>query len=199
MTVIDEWRLTIEVTRDSGERFWDVLWEHAAAALVTDRLTDAAAVHREGKWVRAYAPSYDSLRHAQEVLALALEQTSTEAEESCEHFHQARGAWVPVELPPLPERATRRIKRHDGPEGWGAEAETDRVQLRFECSDHVRATEFAKALAFQGFEVHRRWTSVFLFADDRQQAEYLRLALNQQAPPDTQAFLMDEGQRTLWV
>ena len=63
------------------------------------------------------------------------------------------GRWQPIKLPPVPPREAGRLREHhvDGP--WGAEAEPNRIEVRFEMARRDGAISFAKELTEAGYQV----------------------------------------------
>jgi hypothetical protein len=194
----DDWRLTVRFETDQDVHgVFARFREHAAAALAADRLKHGVAVLRDGAWLRLYAASYDGLRRAQEVVSEFVELENVQVEELAERHDDEAGAWSRVELPPVPERDARRVSEHHGSGDWGAETEPDRVQVRFELHDRSEAIAFAQALTREGYDVHRRGSFLFLFADDDDDAKKLGEQLSRLAPADARLFYMDEGPR-MW-
>jgi hypothetical protein len=192
----DDWRLTVRFESDAhAHHVFSGLREHAAAALAADRLKEGVVAEHDGEWLRVYASSEEGLRRAQEIVATAMNTEGVQTEESAEH-HDGR-SWQPIELPPMRD-ATHAIEHHGvGP--WGADAESDRIEVRFEMADRDDAIVFAKELIDAGYEVHRRDSFLFLFAEDRDSAHALGEQLRGKAPASAQLFYMGEGQRTIFV
>jgi hypothetical protein len=196
----DDWRLTVEFETEAHASWLFARFrEHAAAALAEDRLKHGLAVLRDGAELRVYAASYEALRRAQEVICSFLELGNVKAEELAERHDRESGGWTHVELPPVPERDAEHVVEHHGAAGWGAETEPGRVQVRFELADRAAAIAFAERLHRDGYDVHRRWSYLFLFADDDAAAKKLVPQLSAQAPGDARLFYMEEGPRMWFI
>ena len=194
----DDWRLTVrfESDRDAHSVFARFR-EHAAAALAADGLKHGVAVERDGAWLRMYAASYDGLRRSQEAISELVELENVQAEELAERHDDVADAWTRIELPPVAERDASRVIEHHGSGDWGAETEPNRVEVRFELNDRSDAIAFARALTREGYDVHRRGSFLFLFADDDNDAKKIGERLTRLAPAGAQLFLMGEGPR-MW-
>src|SRR5271166_4488216 len=99
--------------------------------------------------------------------------------------------WVPSELPRM--RDANHVREHHGEGPWGADAEPDRIEVRFELADRDDTIAFAKELSDAGYEAHRRGSFVFLFAEDHESAHALGEQLRGKAPAGAQLFYMGEG------
>ncbi|HXW58045.1 MAG TPA: hypothetical protein VEJ23_01070 [Solirubrobacteraceae bacterium] len=174
----DDWRLTVRFESHAhAQHIFLHLREHAAAALAADRLKDGVVAEHDGEWLRVYATSERGLRRAQQIVASAMRAEGVEAEEQTEHHDGRR--WEPVE--PSPGAATG-IAEHHGEGPWGADAEPDRIEVRFELAHRDDAIAFAKQLTDAGYEAHRRGAFVFLFAEDHDSAHALGEQLRGKAP-----------------
>src|ERR1019366_612092 len=131
---------------------------------------------------------YDALRRAQQIIAGALEAEDVRAEEAAQHHNASDDRWDPIELPPVPEREERQVAEHHGTGPWGAEAEPDRIEVRFEMAHRDDAIAFAAELAEAGYVVHRRGSFLFLFADDHDSAHELGELLRGKAPANAQLY-----------
>jgi hypothetical protein len=192
----DDWRLTVQFESDAhAHHVFSGLREHAAAALAANRLKEGVVAECDGEWLRVYASSEDGLRRAQEIVATAMDTEGVQTEESAEH-HDGR-SWQPIELPPM--RDATHVIEHHGVGPWGADAESDRIEVRFEMADRDDAIVFAKELTDAGYEVHRRDSFLFLFADDHDSAHALGEQLREKAPASAKLFYMGEGPRTIFV
>ena len=105
-------------------------------------------------------------------------------------------AGKPVEL--LPGGKATDIAEHRGEGPWGADAEPDRIEVRFEMKHRDDAIAFAAELADAGYEAHRRGSFVFLFAEDHDSARALGEQLRGKAPATAKLFYMGEGTGTLF-
>jgi hypothetical protein len=194
----DDWRLTVRF--ESGghaHRVFSGLREHAAAALAADRLKDGVVAEHDGEWLRVYASSEEGLRRAQEIIGSAMDTEGVEAEETAEH-HDG-GSWQPIKLPPVPPHEAGQLTEHhvDGP--WGAEAEPNRIEVRFEMARRDDASSFAKELTAAGYQVHRCGSLLFLFAEDRDSAHALGEQLRRNAPASAQLYYSGEGPPTIFL
>jgi hypothetical protein len=156
-------------------------------------------VERDGRWLRAYAASFEGLRRIQPAVAEVARLEDVRVEETAERRDPSTGSWFRVDLPSWPAGSDPRITEHPGGGPWGAEAERDRVEVRFELEDRDQAVSFAKALADHGLTPHRRGPSVFLFADDDRRAHELVAQLRDFTPPGAEVFYMGEGGHTFFV
>ena len=192
----DDWRLTVRFESDAhAHQIFSGLREHAAAALAADRLKEGVVAEHDGEWLRVYASSEEGLRRAQEIVASAMDTDGVQAEERAEH-HDGR-SWQPIELPPA--RGANHVTEHQGQGPWGADAEPDRIEVRFEMAHRDDAIPFAKQLTNAGYEVHRRGSFVFLFAEDHDSAHALGEQLRGEAPAGAQLFYTGEGRGTIFV
>jgi hypothetical protein len=192
----DDWRLTVRFESAAhAHHVFSGLREHAAAALAADRLKEGVVAEHDGEWLRVYTSSQEGLRRAQEIVATAMNTEGVQAEESAEH-HDGQG-WQSIELPPMPN-ATH-VSEHHGEGPWGADAEPDRIEVRFEMADRDDAIAFAKGLSDAGYEAHRRGSFVFLFAEDHDCAHTLGEQLREKAPATAKLFYMGEGPGTFFV
>jgi hypothetical protein len=192
----DDWRLTVRFESDAhAHHVFSGLREHAAAALAADRLKEGVVAEHDGEWLRVYASSEEELSRAQVIVASAMDTDGVQAEESAEH-HDGQG-WQPIELPPM--RDATHVTEHHGEGPWGADAEPDRIEVRFELADRHEAITFAKALINSGYEAHRRGSFVFLFAEDHDSAHALGEQLRGKAPATAKLFYMGEGTGTIFV
>jgi hypothetical protein len=121
------------------------------------------------------------------------------AEERAERRDPSTGDWLNVELPPLPARTAEKIRAHPGAEPWGSEAEPNPVEVRFELPERDEALAMARKLADRGLKAHRRHTSLFVFADNANQARALVKRLRDEIPHDAQIFYMGEGRRVIFI
>ena len=193
----DDWRLTVRFESDRhAHHVFSGLREHAAAALAADRLSDDVVAEHDGEWLRVYASSEEGLRRAQEIVASAMDTDGVEAEETAEHHDD--GGWQPIELPPVPAPEAEHVTQHRGEGPWGADAEPDRVQVRFEMGRRNDAVAFTKELTEAGYEVHRCGSFLFLFAEDHDSAHALGEQLRAKAPATAQLFYSREG-RTIFL
>jgi hypothetical protein len=192
----DDWRLTVRFESAAhAHHIFSGLREHAAAALAADRLKEGVVAEHDGEWLRVYASSEDGLRRVQGIVATAMDTEGVQAEESAEH-HDG-GSWQPIDLPPM-SNATPVIEHH-GAGPWGADAEPDRIEVRFEMAGRDDAIAFAKELTDAGYEAHRRGSFVFLFAEDHDAAHALGEQLREKAPATAKLFYMGEGPGTFFV
>jgi hypothetical protein len=194
----DDWRLTVRFeSRGHAHHIFSRLREHAAAALSADRLKDGVVAEHDGEWLRVYASSEEGLRRAQEIVGSAMDTEGVEAEETAEH-HDG-DSWEPIELPPAPPREARRLTEHHGEGPWGAEAEPNRIQVRFEMARREDAIAFTKELIEAGYQVHRCGSFLFLFAEDHDSAYALGEQLRGKAPASAQLYYSGEGPRTIFL
>jgi hypothetical protein len=192
----DDWRLTVRFESDAhARRVFSGLRTHAAAAFAADRLKDGVVAEHDGEWLRVYASSQEGLSRAQVIVASAMDTDGVQAEESAEH-HDGR-TWQPIDLPPM--RDATHVTEHHGEGPWGADAEPDRIEVRVELADRHEAIALAKALIDAGYEVHRRGSFVFLFAEDHDSALALGEQLRGKAPSTAKLFYMGEGPGTIFV
>jgi hypothetical protein len=170
------------------------LSECAAAASAEARTKALVSAHREGPWLRLYASSYEALARAQEAILAAASETKLHAEERPERFDHDRDVWVPVDLPKLSERDAERVQTHEGAGQWGASAGPDRLTIHFELDSRHKAAQLAERLATEGFDVHRHWTYVFVFVENRQAADALLESLDGELRRE--AYVSANGERT---
>lgn len=192
----DDWRLTVRFESEAhAHHVFSGLREHAAATLAADRLKEGVVAEHDGEWLRVCASSEEGLRRAQEIVASAMGTERVQGEESAEH-HDGR-SWQPIELPRM--RDANHVREHHGEGPWGADAEPDRIEVRFELADRDDTIAFAKELSDAGYEAHRRGSFVFLFAEDHESAHALGEQLRGKAPAGAQLFYMGEGRGTIFV
>jgi hypothetical protein len=185
----EDWRLTMRFKAEHEARgIFTKLRVHAAAAEAATELQDFVFASRDGVWVRAYAGTYDGLRRAQRVIGELVVAQRLEVDEIAEHRRAASERWEQVELSPLSPRERSVCVRNSGVSSWGAEAEPERVEVRFELPDHQSCIDFATKLRREGYEIHRRGSYLFMFADNREAAIALGNVLKQQAPSDAQLY-----------
>jgi hypothetical protein len=191
----DDWRLTVRFK--SGEDATGIfarLQAKIAATLATRRLgDDGVLAHRDGEWLRLHAASYSGLLRAHQAIVILLGEQH--ADELAQHRSAQSDQWVRLELP-VPEREANLVAEREGSVLWGAEADPERVQIRFEVPDHRACLAFAKELEDRGYEVHTRGSFLFLFADDTQSAHELGQELRASAPSGAQLYYMGEGPST---
>jgi hypothetical protein len=126
-----QWRLSV---RFAGAGISTSLQARSAAATACRQLSARYTALSDGPWLRLYAPSVDDLIEAREDLGRILVQLHVNAVESAERFDPAASAWSPYEPPPLSSTAQRLMTAHVGIGSWGAEAEPNRVEVRFDAT-----------------------------------------------------------------
>lgn len=195
----DDWRLTVRFASDAhAAHLFSILRTHAASALAATKLDDTVIAEHDGEWLRVYAKSNDGLRHAQEAIASAMAIEGVRAEEFTQHRTNKTGDWELIDVPPIPQSAEHRVSSHHGASVWGAEAEPDRVEIRFECLHRNDAINFAATLTAAGYTIHRRGPYLFLFVDDRKSAHTLGDKLRTKAPAGANMYYMGEGYTTVF-
>jgi hypothetical protein len=195
----DDWRLTVRFASDGeAHGIFSRLRPHAAAAFAAGRLKEGVVAERDGQWLRVYAASYDGLRRAQQIIAHAIELEGVHAHEAAQHHDASADRWEAVALPPIPEREKRLVAEHHGAAPWGAEAEPDRLEIRFEMTNRSACVAFAETLREAGYQVYRRGSFLFLFADDQMSAHKLGEQLRALAPRGAKLYYMGEGPSTIF-
>jgi hypothetical protein len=195
----DDWRLTVRFLSEGHARaIFASLRRCVAAARASDRLDEGVAAERDHDWLRVYAASYSALRRAEQIIAEVAAGEGVRAEASAQRRDVTARHWEVVPLPPLPESDTSLVAEHRGSTPWGAEAEPQRVQIRFEMPDRNACVAFAETLTRAGYEVHRRGSYLYLFADDHDSAHDIGDQLRAQAPKDAQLYFTGEDSTTVF-
>jgi hypothetical protein len=189
-----DWRLTVRFCSvHQHAAVLDGLSVRAAAALAEKRVTQLVSVQRDGTWLRLYAHSYQSLARSHEAIFSALTELNEAAEERVERLDPDSGQWTQAEVPLISEIQAERISSHHSEGSWGSQPEPDRVTIQLRFSARREAIAAAQRLAEEGYDAHRHWTSVYLFAEDRDSAEALVDGLKAHVPDPEQVFYMGEG------
>jgi hypothetical protein len=163
-----DWRLTVRFQSDRQRAaLWARLSERTAAATAENRVKELVSARREGPWLRLYASSYESLSRAQAAISSTLAEADVNAEERPERFDQRSGQWTVVDAPLVSEIEAQRITMYHGHGPWGADTEKTRVTIQLQFEHRSDALDAAQRLIATGYDAHRHWTTVYLFADDR--------------------------------
>lgn len=192
-----DWRMTVNfVAEETGHRVLAHLDERASAALAESRLKTSLAVHREGTWLRIYAPGYDALVVAQEEIVAVIDDRSVIADILYEHFSDGDDVWRVIDSPPISEAYQREVRSHSPTPEWGAIAEPDRVQVRWEFQSRREAMSFARRLSEHGLEIYRHWTWVFVFAVDGAHARRIAAEFGTH---ESTPIIMGEGPKVIFI
>jgi hypothetical protein len=194
-----DWRLTVRFQSDHQHiAVLAGLSERAAAATAESRIKTLVSARREGPWLRLYATSYDSLSRAQTAISGTLTQWNLNAEERPERFDHHSGQWAPADAPLVSEIEAQRITINRGHGPWGSDTEKNRVTIQLEFEHRSDALDAVKRLIGAGYDAHRTWTMVYLFADDRPAAEELVEQLPDNIGAAAEVFLAGDGPRTFF-
>ncbi|MHB8241069.1 MAG: hypothetical protein ACYDHN_03670 [Solirubrobacteraceae bacterium] len=167
-----------------------------AAARLKEKDTTALA---DGVWLRVYTPSEATLTTIVRVLDDILCKLDASSEVAFEVYDSTRGHWIGKDVKSIAQFPARVRYHREAPSSWGADAERDRVEVRFECQHRSEAKEFAGTLSHRGFVVHHHSSYVFVFADDAASAQNLARELSLLAPPSARCFIMSSGSSTLII
>lgn len=196
-----DWRLTVHFQSDRQRAaLLARLFERTAAATAEDRVKELVSARREGPWLRLYASSYESLSRAQAAISSTLAEWDLNAEERPEQFDERSGQWTAVDAPLVSEIEAQRITiNQDGHGPWGADTEKTRVTIQLQFDHRPDAVDAAKRLIATGYDAHRHWTTVYLFADDRPTAGELVDQLPEDIRATAEVFLAGNGPRTFFI
>ncbi len=195
-----DWRLTVHFQSDRQRAaLWARLSERTAAATAENRVKELVSARREGPWLRLYASSYESLSRAQAAISSTLAEWDLNAEERPEQFDQRSGQWTAVDAPLVSEIEAQRITINHGHGPWGADTEKTRATIQLQFDHRSDAVDAAKRLIATGYDAHRHWTTVYLFADDRPTAGELVEQLPQDIRATAEVFLAGDGPRTFFI
>ena len=100
-------------------------------------------------------------------ISSTLSEWDLNAEERPEQFDPRSGQWTAVDAPLVSEIEAQRITIHHGLGPWGADTENTRVTIQLQFDHRSNAVDAATRLIATGYDAHRHWTTVYLFADDR--------------------------------
>lgn len=187
LTDDNDWRVTVRL-RQAGQahRALAALSTHQVEDEVHMRLGGRVAIGTDGAHqLFLYTHSQDAAQVAQDSVAELLASHDMAADLAVDRWHPVEEEWEPASVP-LPADASAiqaeraRLDAEETAESlaWGHALYEVRVQLQ----SHREAVALAERLASEGYRVVRRWRFLVVGANNADQAEEFRAAIQRDAP-----------------
>lgn len=194
----NDWRVTVSLRQaGTAQQAVDALSAHEVEDEVHQRLGGRVALGSDGgQRVYLYTHSQDAAAAAQEAVAGLLAGHGMAADMAVDRWHPVEEEWEPADVPLPADDASIRAERArlDAEEtreslAAGVALYEVRVQLR----SHHDSVALAERLAAAGYRVVRRWRFLVIGANNADQAEEFRAAVEREAPAGAQITVGEVG------
>jgi hypothetical protein len=197
-TDTNDWRVVVSLRQaGTAQQAVDALSAHQVEDEVHQRLGGLVALGSDGgSRVYLYTHARDAAATAQQAVAGLLAGHGMAADMSVDRWHPVEEEWEPADVPLPADDASVRAERArlDAEEtreslAAGVALYEVRVQLR----SHHDSVTLAERLAAAGYRVVRRWRFLVVGANNADQAEEFRAAIERAAPAGAQITVGEVG------
>lgn len=194
----NDWRVVVRLRQaGTAQRAVDALSSHQVEDEVHQRLGGRVAVGTDGaQLVYLYTHTQDAAAAGQQSVSDLLASHGMSADVSVDRWHPIEEEWEAADVPLPADEASLRAERArlDSEEtseslAAGVALYEVRVQLR----SHRESVDLADRLAAEGYAVTRRWRFLVVGANNADQAEEFRAAIQRAAPADAEITVGEVG------
>jgi hypothetical protein len=194
----NDWRVAVHLHQaGTAQQAVAALSAHQVEDEVHQRLGGRVAVGSDGgELVYLYTHSQDSAAAAQQATGELLAGHGMTADISTDRWHPVEEEWEPSDVPlPSSDAAIRaeraRLDAEETRESLAAGVAL--YEVRVQLPSHRESVALAEQLAAEGYAVVRRWRFLVVGANNGDQAEEFRAAIQRLAPTGAQISVGEVG------